>query len=65
MSLEVWFEFASTYSYPAAMQVEERCRAEGVDLRWRPFLLGPIFSQLSNSAVLYDFSVSAWLRISR
>lgn len=42
-SLEFWFEFASTYSYPAAMRVEASARAAGVDVEWRPFLLGPIF----------------------
>jgi 2-hydroxychromene-2-carboxylate isomerase len=41
--LEFWFEFASTYSYPAAMRVEEAARAAGVPLAWRPFLLAPIF----------------------
>jgi 2-hydroxychromene-2-carboxylate isomerase len=41
--LEFWFEFASTYSYPAAMRVEQVARAAGVPLAWRPFLLGPIF----------------------
>lgn len=41
--VEFWFEFASTYSYPAAMRVEELARAAGVALLWRPFLLGPIF----------------------
>jgi 2-hydroxychromene-2-carboxylate isomerase len=40
--LEFWFEFASTYSYPAAMRVEQAARAAGVPLAWRPFLLGPI-----------------------
>ena len=42
--LEFWFEFASTYSYPAAMRVEALCAAAGVPLRWRAFLLGPIFA---------------------
>jgi 2-hydroxychromene-2-carboxylate isomerase len=41
--LEFWFDFASTYSYLAAATVEQRCRANGVGLVWRPFLLGPIF----------------------
>ena len=41
--LEFWFEFASTYSYPAAMRVEDAARAARVPLAWRPFLLGPIF----------------------
>jgi 2-hydroxychromene-2-carboxylate isomerase len=42
-TLEVWFEFASTYSYPAIARVEDVARAAGVDPTWRPFLLGPIF----------------------
>jgi 2-hydroxychromene-2-carboxylate isomerase len=41
--LEFWFEFASTYSYPAASRIEELAAAVGVPVRWRPFLLGPIF----------------------
>src|ERR1700759_3898707 len=41
--LDFWFEFASTYSYPAAMRVEAVAAAAGVTVRWRPFLLGPIF----------------------
>jgi 2-hydroxychromene-2-carboxylate isomerase len=42
-SLDFWFEFASTYSYPAAMRIAEAAAAQGVSVRWRPFLLGPIF----------------------
>jgi 2-hydroxychromene-2-carboxylate isomerase len=41
--LEFWFEFGSTYSYPAALRIEEVARAAGVEVGWRPFLLGPIF----------------------
>ncbi len=40
---DFWYEFASTYSYPAAMRVADLARARGVALSWRPFLLGPIF----------------------
>ncbi|HEY0613281.1 MAG TPA: 2-hydroxychromene-2-carboxylate isomerase [Candidatus Elarobacter sp.] len=43
-ALEFWFEFASTYSYIAAMRIEELCRDAGVRLVWKPFLLGPIFA---------------------
>jgi 2-hydroxychromene-2-carboxylate isomerase len=42
--LEFWYEFASTYSYLAAARIEELAEAAGVDVRWRPFLLGPIFA---------------------
>ena len=41
--LQFWFEFASTYSYPAAMRIERAAAAQGVVLEWKPFLLGPIF----------------------
>ena len=42
-TLDFWFEFASTYSYPAAMRIAALARRAGVAVRWRPFLLGPIF----------------------
>src|SRR5579862_6936334 len=41
--IHFWFDFASTYSYVAAMRVEELCSDAGVALAWQPFLLGPIF----------------------
>ena len=41
--LQFWFEFASTYSYVAALRVERVADAAGVTVDWRPFLLGPIF----------------------
>ena len=40
--LTFWFEFASTYSYPAAMRIDGEAKARGVSVDWRPFLLGPI-----------------------
>jgi 2-hydroxychromene-2-carboxylate isomerase len=43
-TLDFWYEFASTYSYPAAMRIEAAAAKAGVALRWRPFLLGPIFA---------------------
>ena len=41
--IDFWYDFASTYSYLAAMRAEKLAQAAGVSLRWRPFLLGPIF----------------------
>lgn len=41
--LEFWFDLASSYSYLAAMRVEELAAREDVEITWRPFLLGPIF----------------------
>lgn len=42
-TLDFWFEFASTYSYPAAFRIGALARDRGVLPRWRPFLLGPVF----------------------
>ena len=44
--IEFWYEFASTYSYPAAARVEAIAARAGVAVRWQPFLLGPIFADL-------------------
>lgn len=40
-----WYEFASTYSYPATMRIAEAAEAAGVPLRWRPFMLGPLMRE--------------------
>src|SRR5258705_9498518 len=37
---------SSTYSYVGAMRVEAECARAGVHLEYRPFLLGPIFTEL-------------------
>lgn len=42
--LDFWYEFASTYSCLSALRIEALAEEAGVDLRWRPFLLGPIFA---------------------
>jgi 2-hydroxychromene-2-carboxylate isomerase len=41
--LDFWFDFASTYSYPSALRIRSLARQAGVMVRFRPFLLGPIF----------------------
>lgn len=45
MNIDFWFEFGSTYSYPAAMRVEDLAVKYGVGINWRPFLLGVIFRE--------------------
>jgi 2-hydroxychromene-2-carboxylate isomerase len=42
-TLDFWFDFASTYSYPAAMRIRTLALDAGVAVNFRPFLLGPIF----------------------
>jgi 2-hydroxychromene-2-carboxylate isomerase len=42
-TIDFWFDFGSTYSYPAALRIGTLAAAAGVTVRFRPFLLGPIF----------------------
>jgi 2-hydroxychromene-2-carboxylate isomerase len=42
-TVDFFLELASTYSYPAAMRIGALAETAGVAVRWRPFLLGPIF----------------------
>ena len=55
-TLEFWLDYASTYSYLSAQRIEALAAARGVAVRWRPFLLGPIFQQrgFTNSPFLLD-----------
>ena len=41
--MEFWYEFASSYSYLSVMRIEGLATDAGVDVQWRPFLLGPVF----------------------
>jgi 2-hydroxychromene-2-carboxylate isomerase len=43
--VEFWFEFASTYSYVAALRIEAAAAQVGARILWRPFLLGPLFTE--------------------
>jgi 2-hydroxychromene-2-carboxylate isomerase len=42
-TIDFWFDFASSYSYPAAWRLGPLTQAAGIGVRFRPFLLGPIF----------------------
>jgi 2-hydroxychromene-2-carboxylate isomerase len=46
VNLTFWYDFASTYSYLAAMRAGQACEQAGVALTYKPFLLGPIFHEL-------------------
>jgi 2-hydroxychromene-2-carboxylate isomerase len=45
-AIDFWFEFASNYSYLSVMRIEALAADAGLEIRWRPFLLGPIFASL-------------------
>jgi 2-hydroxychromene-2-carboxylate isomerase len=43
--LDFWYDFGSTYSYPAVMRIAGEAAERGVIVAWRPLLLGPIFQK--------------------
>jgi 2-hydroxychromene-2-carboxylate isomerase len=43
--VQLWFEFASTYSYITVMRIEPLAAARGIPLAWKPFLLGALFNK--------------------
>lgn len=45
-TIELWFDFSSNYCYPTIMRAESLAAAHGVAVRWKPFLLGPIFKSI-------------------
>lgn len=49
-AIEFWFEFGSNYSYLSAMRIEAVAAEAGIDVLWRPFLLGPVFRELGWSS---------------
>lgn len=42
--VDFWFDFASTYAFLSALRIEQEAARRDVTVRWRPFLLGPIFA---------------------
>lgn len=43
-TLDFYYEFASPYSYLAACRIAALAELAGVEVAWKPFLLGPIFA---------------------
>lgn len=42
--IDFYYEFASTYSYLAAARIAALAELAGVEVEWKPFLLGPILA---------------------
>ncbi|WP_419906723.1 2-hydroxychromene-2-carboxylate isomerase [Hoeflea sp.] len=63
MKIEIWFEFASTYSYLSVSRAEDLLRDAKVDYEWKPFLLGPIFRSkgMETSPFVLDATKGAYM----
>jgi 2-hydroxychromene-2-carboxylate isomerase len=45
-AIDFWFDFGSNYSYLSVMRIEAQAALHRVTVRWRPFLLAPVFQAL-------------------
>jgi len=46
--VEFYFDFSSPYTYIASNRIEKICEDSGVDLEWKPFLLGGVFNEIGS-----------------
>ena len=46
--VEFYFDFSSPYTYIASTRIEKICEDNGVDLEWKPFLLGGVFNEIGS-----------------
>ncbi|MHA1544226.1 MAG: 2-hydroxychromene-2-carboxylate isomerase, partial [Alphaproteobacteria bacterium] len=45
-TMDFWYEFASPYACLTALRIEDLAEAAGVEVIWRPFLLGAIYKMM-------------------
>ena len=57
--IEVWIEYASTYSYLTVARIGRLAAANGVTLDWQPFWLAPVRQQLGMGHPFPDNSAKA------
>lgn len=50
--VEFYYDFGSPYSYLASTQIESICEKYGVELEWRPILLGGVLKEAGNRTPL-------------
>ena len=50
--IDYYFEFSSPYGYIASRLVDGLAERTGREVRWRPFLLGPVFKQTGQAPLV-------------
>ncbi|HLL53558.1 MAG TPA: 2-hydroxychromene-2-carboxylate isomerase [Myxococcaceae bacterium] len=60
-TLEYFFDFSSPYSYLASTQLEGLAARTGVQIRWRPFLLGALFKAIQTAPPIYNQARIAYM----
>ena len=51
-AIDYYFEFSSPYGYIASHLVDELSKRTGRDIRWRAFLLGPVFKATGSAPLV-------------
>lgn len=68
--IEFWFDFASSYAYFAALEIEALAERCGRTVLWRPFTLGAAFKVtgaqgLSRTPLKREYARQDWQRLAR
>ena len=53
--IDFWYDPASSYSFLSALRIEALAKDAGVEVTWRPFLLGPIFKEQGWTTSPFNF----------
>jgi len=59
--VEFFFDVASPYSYMCATQIDAVASKHGVDVRWRPMLLGAVFKAAGNDMPARVAAKATWM----
>lgn len=60
--VEFYFDFSSPYTYIASNRIEKICEDNGVELEWKPFLLGGVFNEIGSVPAIQIDNKFCYLR---
>ena len=50
--VEFYYDFSSPYTYIASTRIEKICEDSGIELEWKPFLLGGVFNEIGSKPAI-------------
>lgn len=63
--IDFWFDFASPYARISATRIDRLAAEKGVDVTWRPFLIGPLLAKRPGQASPFQNAPPAQVRYRR
>lgn len=60
--VEFYYDFSSPYTYVASIRIEKISEDTGVELEWKPFLLGGVFNEIGSTPAIDIANKIGYLR---